>query len=130
MDPLIKEKVCILRPTKLHEVVQKQIIAKEELLGSKGGDKTLNLSFYGKHPRRGGQDVKHNRIGSNNQVFQKNNTFNNKTNKPRQHLQQSNARTQESFQSSIQSTNKKVKLMKLYPTNGCWTCGGPHYERD
>lgn len=20
--------------------------------------------------------------------------------------------------------------MKTIPTNGCWTCGGPHYERD
>lgn len=20
--------------------------------------------------------------------------------------------------------------MKSAPTNGCWTCGGPHYEQD
>lgn len=24
----------------------------------------------------------------------------------------------------------RVKLMKTTPSNGCWTCGGPHYERD
>ena len=49
LNPIIKEKVRILRPTTLHEVVQQAIIAEEELLGNKGKDKTTNLSFHGKH---------------------------------------------------------------------------------
>lgn len=39
LNPIIKEKICILRPTTLHEVVQQAIIAEEELLRNKGGDK-------------------------------------------------------------------------------------------
>jgi len=39
LNPIIKEKVCILRPTTLHEVVKQEIIAEEELLGNKRGIK-------------------------------------------------------------------------------------------
>lgn len=112
LNPIIKEKVHILRPTMLHEVVLQAIIAKEELLGNKGVDKTPNLSFHRKPPRRGGKYARHKLGGSRHQGFQKNHSFKNQINNPRQHLQQSNARTQE-------SPNKRVKFMKIAPTNGC-----------
>jgi len=64
LNPIIKEKVCILRPTMLNEVVQQAIIVDEELLGNKGGDKTPNLSFHGKPPRRGVQYVRYKSDGS------------------------------------------------------------------
>lgn len=113
----------ILRPTTLHEVTKQEIIAEQELFGNKVGDKTPNLSFHGKTPRRGGQYLRHKSGGSHHQRFQKNHTFKNHRNNPRKNLQQNNAYTQE-------SPNKRVKFMKTAPTNGCWTRGGPHYERD
>lgn len=122
LNPTIKEKVCIFRPTTLHELVQQAIIAEEELLGNKCGDKTTNLSFHGKPPQRGGQYVRNKLGGSHHHGFQKNHTFNNQGNNSRQQLWQSSAHTEE-------TPNKSVKFMKVSPTNGFWTCGGPNYER-
>jgi hypothetical protein len=62
LNPLLKEKVCILMPTTLHEEVQKDIIVEEEMKGIKRGDKTPNPivpSSHGKPPRRGNQGINH-----------------------------------------------------------------------
>ena len=56
-NPLLKEKVCILMPTTLHEAVKKGIIFEEEMQGSKRGDKNLNPivpSFMGNLLKGGG----------------------------------------------------------------------------
>jgi hypothetical protein len=28
------------------------------------------------------------------------------------------------------SPNKREKMMRFAPSNGCWNCGGPHYQQD
>ena len=67
LNPLLKEKVCILMPTTLHEAMQKAIIAEEEMQVSKRGDKPPNHivpSFHGKPPRRGNKGINHKVGGS------------------------------------------------------------------
>jgi len=137
LNPRIKEKVRILMPKTLHEAVQRAVIAEEELVG-KTEDKDIMKppkphvpSSYGKTSYGGTHGGSSKSSFSKNHETPRSNALGvqrNSTHKA--YCQRSGAGSQGSVRSTNQIPPRTVKLPKTSPLGGCWSCGGPHFERD
>eukprot|EP00253_Pinus_taeda_P027545 PITA_27545 len=115
----IQTKVRILMPRTLHEAIQREIIAEEEIRSNEHSKSTrpMGSGVPGRNnmERRnvqGGPTLNHQRWSGRNQRT------------PYRHP------AQHSHRRSSRPTPGSVGSRRQVPRKGTWTCGGPHYERD
>eukprot|EP00253_Pinus_taeda_P004738 PITA_04738 len=143
----IHSKVRILMPRTLHEVHQ-ATIAEEEMMSNEHSKSTrptgLGVPSGNNMERRnlqGGPALNHQRWSGRNQrtpyrhPAQHPHRVPQQTRQPQPHQpmrqhQVTPPQHRSSFQQSSRSTPDSVGSRNQAPRRGCWTFGGPHYERD
>eukprot|EP00253_Pinus_taeda_P015998 PITA_15998 len=115
----IQTKVRIFMPRTLHEAVQRAIIVEEKIMSNDHSKST--------RPTESGVPGRNNmeqRILAPQQARQP------PPHRPMRQHQVTPPQHQSSFQQSFRPAHSSVGSRSQVPRRGCWTCGGPHYEKD
>eukprot|EP00253_Pinus_taeda_P028988 PITA_28988 len=141
----IRTMVRILMPRTLHEAVQRAIIAEEEIMSSEHSKSTRptesGVPGMERTNWQGGPALNHQKWSRRNQRTPYRHPAQHPRRAPQQACQPPPHRPmrqhqvtppqhQSSFQQSFRPVHSSVGSRSQVPRKGCWTCGGPHYERD